>query len=187
MIVRTLTVVTLLLTAACAGESAAPTASAVRLNQSGYGATVNTELAALRRATAAFHNPSTAAAAGWGVAITGCMENGSAGAMGVHIGNPQLIDDDEVIIEQPELLMYEPGPNGTKRLVGVEYIIPYTRHPREATPPKLFGREFAQVDGSLVWGLHAWVWADNPAGMFEPWNPRVSCRHDATASRAHQH
>ena len=63
MIVRTLTVVTLLLTAACAGESAAPTASAVRLNQSGYGATVNTELAALRRATAAFHNPSTAAAA----------------------------------------------------------------------------------------------------------------------------
>jgi hypothetical protein len=23
--------------------------------------------------------------------------------------------------------------------------------------------------------MHAWVWQPNPAGMFEDWNPEVSC------------
>jgi hypothetical protein len=23
--------------------------------------------------------------------------------------------------------------------------------------------------------LHAWVWKNNPAGMFEDWNPTVTC------------
>jgi hypothetical protein len=23
--------------------------------------------------------------------------------------------------------------------------------------------------------LHAWIWQNNPAGMFEDWNPTVSC------------
>jgi hypothetical protein len=23
---------------------------------------------------------------------------------------------------------------------------------------------------------HVWLWAHNPAGMYEDWNPKVSCR-----------
>jgi hypothetical protein len=25
------------------------------------------------------------------------------------------------------------------------------------------------------WELHAWVWRHNPNGLFDDWNPRVSC------------
>ena len=25
------------------------------------------------------------------------------------------------------------------------------------------------------WSLHVWIWADNPSGMFSPWNPSISC------------
>lgn len=28
---------------------------------------------------------------------------------------------------------------------------------------------------STVFALHAWIWLDNPAGMFAETNPRVSC------------
>lgn len=27
------------------------------------------------------------------------------------------------------------------------------------------------------WLLHVWVWKHNPNGMFEDWNPNVSCEH----------
>lgn len=193
MTARILAMAALLICAACANDAAAPTqaASAARYNQSGLGTDVNTQLATLRKLTAAYHDPATAAKHGWTIPVTGCMANGDAGAMGEHVGNGAYIGDPTPRVEQPELLMYEPGPNGQRRLVGVEYIIPYDLYARDNTPPVLFGREFARVDGSLVWGLHVWVWAENPTGMFEPWNPKVSCRHAAPSSSGspnpHQH
>jgi hypothetical protein len=61
--------------------------------------------------------------------------------------------------------------------VAVEYIIPYTFVPRSAEPPVLFGQKFAQVDAFQLWGLHAWVWKENPSGIFASWNPTVTCAH----------
>ena len=29
--------------------------------------------------------------------------------------------------------------------------------------------------GPAFYLTHAWVWADNPAGMFADWNPEVRC------------
>ena len=29
--------------------------------------------------------------------------------------------------------------------------------------------------GPAFYLTHAWVWANNPAGMFADWNPKVSC------------
>lgn len=156
------------------------------LRQAGLGSAVDRDLAALRRATASFHDADAAAAAGWSAAITGCMAGGSAGAMGFHYGNVALIDG-TAEVERPELLLYEPTRNGGLRLVGVEYIIPYDFHPRDAAPPVLFGQEFVQVDSFGLWGLHAWVWAENPAGMFAPWNPRVSCEFAAAPSPSIHH
>ena len=96
------------------------------------------------------------------------------GAMGFHYGNVALIDG-VARVDQPELLLYEPEKNGKLRLVAVEYVIPYTAHARSAAPPVLFGQEFKQNDTFQLWGLHAWVWKENPAGMFASWNPQVSC------------
>src|SRR5438045_1657904 len=151
------------------------------------GADVNAELAALRRVTAAFHNFQSGSDAGWSAQITPCMTDpGGAGGMGFHYGNTALIDG-TASVEKPQLLLYEPEKNGRLRLVAVEYIIPYTFHARNAAPPVLFGQQFQQVDGAFqLWGLHAWVWKDNPSGIFATWNPNVDCAHaTATVSMSH--
>jgi hypothetical protein len=148
---------------------------------------VNKDLAALRRVTATFHNFKTASGAGWSAQITPCMTDpAGAGGMGFHYGNPALIDG-SARVEEPELLLYEPERNGRLRLVAVEYIIPYTLHSRDDTPPELFGgQKFKQNDTFQLWGLHAWVWKDNPSGMFADWNPRVTCEHtNSVSSMAH--
>jgi hypothetical protein len=144
---------------------------------------VNKDLAALRRVTAKFHNFKAAAAAGWAAQITPCMTDpAGAGGMGFHYGNPALIDG-TARVEEPELLLYEPQQNGRLRLVAVEYIIPYTAHSRDAEAPELFGgRKFKQNDTFQLWGLHAWVWKDNPSGVFADWNPRVTCEHTTSVS-----
>jgi hypothetical protein len=86
-------------------------------------------------------------------------------------------------VEEPELLLYEPEQNGRLRLVAVEYIIPYTAHSRAAAPPVLFGQPFKQNDVFQLWGLHAWVWRENPSGIFADWNPRVTCENTTSVSR----
>lgn len=181
----------ILLAAGCGREAAPPTGIDVpaepALNQSGLGAAVNTELSLLRRVTAVAHDTVAGAAAGWSAQITGCMALPGTGAMGYHYGNPTLIEDGVLRVDEPEVLLYEPMPGGGRRLVGVEYVILYRDWPRDAAPPELFGRPFAQVDVFGLWGLHAWVWAENPLGMFEPWNPRVSCDFAAGAPGPSRH
>lgn len=144
------------------------------------------DLATLRRVTASFHDFENASAAGWSAQITPCMTDpAGAGGMGFHYGNPALIDG-AARVDEPELLLYEPEGNGRLRLVAVEYIIPYTAHSRSATPPVLFGRAFKQNDTFQLWGLHAWVWKENPSGMFASWNPKVTCEHTtATSAMVH--
>jgi hypothetical protein len=166
------------LLAGCSGEaittenatSAGTQTQAIRESD----ADVNTDLATLRQVTASFHQFDKATAAGWSAKITGCMTDPTLGGMGFHYGNTALIDG-TARVDQPELLLYEPEKNGNLRLVAVEYIIPYAFHAREAAPPVLFGKPFVQNDVFQLWGLHAWVWENNPSGMFANWNPNVNC------------
>ena len=164
-----------------------PTESAARFNSptanASFGPDVNKDLATLRQATAAFQQFDKATAAGWSAPITGCMTDANgAGGMGFHYGNTKLING-SVSVDKPQLLLYEPEKNGRLRLVAVEYIIPYSFHGRGEAPPVLFGQEFKQNDTFKLWGLHAWVWKENPSGMFASWNPKVTCENatDATA------
>ena len=136
---------------------------------------VRRDLATLRRVTAPFHRFAKATEAGWSAKITPCMLNGAgAGAMGFHYGNTAYIDG-QVRVDQPELLIYEPQKNGRLRLVGVEYIVPLDAW-KSASPPRLFGQDFKVNDAFHVWALHAWVWRENPTGIFKDWNPDVSCK-----------
>lgn len=179
MIRHTAALAAILILAACGRESATPTAVAAAgaplISRAGDGASVHRDLAVLRQVTAAARDTIAAADAGWSAQITGCLAAPNEGAMGYHYGNGGYIEDGILRVDQPELLLYEPTKNGGRRLVGVEYVILYRDWPRDATPPVLFGQEFAKVDAFGLWGLHAWVWAENPRGMFAPWNPRVSC------------
>lgn len=136
------------------------------------GAQLNRQFAALRRATAPFHNFDKAVAAGWDAQLTDCLEQLPEGAQGYHYGNVALIDG-TVSLRQPELLLYEPQAGGHLRLVGVEYIVPLS----EPQPPPLFGHEFHANEAVGLWALHVWIWRHNPRGIFEDWNPKVSCKH----------
>lgn len=165
------------------GEPVAPALDAADARQAAahgsharpaHGPEVNRWLAQLRSATAKFHDIDAADAAGWDAQITGCMELPGTGGMGYHYGNADLIDGVPEAL-RPELLVYEPQKNGRKKLVAVEYIIPYTEHSKLAPAPSLHGVDFHRNDGFGLWVLHAWVWKHNPAGMFADWNPNVNC------------
>ena len=134
----------------------------------------DSQLAALRRATAAFHDIDVAMAAGWSEEITGCRES-SEGGMGYHFANFDVLLDAELDPLRPEAMLYEPRPNGDLRLVAVEYVIPEGFLPRTAEPPVVLGRELHFSEANLAWILHVWLWRHNPSGMFADWNPRVSC------------
>ena len=169
----------------CGGEptptETTPQLQAQRVAGAALSAAENQDLATLRRVTASFHDFDKAVAAGWSAQITPCMES-SEGGMGFHYGNAALIDG-TARVDQPELLLYEPEGNGKLRLVAVEYIIPYTAHSRDAPPPMLFGQPFIQNDVFQLWGLHAWVWKNNPSGIFANWNPQVNCANATAVSR----
>jgi hypothetical protein len=134
-------------------------------------------VAAVRNATARFHDIEATKAAGYLKQYPpGCAES-AEGAQGFHYLNEGLVDG-TVELLKPELVMYEPQPNGKLQLIGVDYVVPLTS---SATPPTLLGVEFARNEPLGVWALHIWSARPNPSGMFAAWNPKVSCRH---ASRA---
>ena len=172
------------LVSACGGDHI-PTAATARVQlpaaatlseeREGSHHSLARDLATLRHLTAPFHSFAVASAAGWGTQITGCMvDPGGAGGMGFHYGNTAYIDG-TAAVDKPQLLLYEPHEDGRLTLVAVEYIIPYSFHARSAAPPVLFGQQFQQVDSFGLWGLHVWLWKENPSGLFAPWNPRVTC------------
>lgn len=153
--------VTLALSAACSDEdSTAPKLPA--------------DVQALRTVLEPYTSLSKAKAEGYATAITDCMSNGDEGAMGVHWGNPALIDGATEAL-RPEALIYEPGANGEMSLVGVEFIVPFAVHPKTAAPPTLFGQQFKVNDVFGVWAMHVWTHRSNPSGLFASWNPRVHC------------
>jgi len=164
-------------------ESAASLQAPTAAELQAFGPSTSSDLAELRRVTASFHDFDAATHAGWSAPITDCMES-DLGGMGFHYGNTTLIDG-AVRVDQPELLLYEPEKHGKLRLVAVEYIVPLTAW-TSPKPPRLFGRDFKVNEQFQVWALHAWVWKENPSGIFADWNPRVNCKH-ATAVSTMQH
>ena len=145
------------------------------------------ELAPIRRATARFHSVEAALAAGYELGyvngsdvriITGCIAHPTAGAMGYHYFNKQLIDDLVVDVLKPEGLVYAPGPDGTLQLAAVEYVVPGagSNPPGVSEPPSVLGMDMRILVREVgFYTHHAWVWRHNPAGIFADWNPEVSC------------
>lgn len=136
------------------------------------------KLAPVRAATAAFHRPEAAEAAGWSLVpgLDYCFQNPGVGAMGFHYINTNLLDT-ELDAAQPEAMVYAPDANGKLKLAGVEYIVPAAAWDGEGHSelPALHGHSFHLNEALGVYVLHAWIWKHNPAGLFADWNPEVSC------------
>lgn len=145
------------------------------------------ELAQVRRVTARFHNLDAALDAGYELGwvngsgtriITGCVAHPTAGAMGYHYFNAELMADLTTDVLNPEVLVYAPGPDGQRKLVAVEWVVrgANSNPPGVTEPPIVLGMPMhILVPAVGFYIMHAWVWKPNPAGMFEDWNPEVSC------------
>jgi hypothetical protein len=133
----------------------------------------------LRRVTDQFHSISQAENVGY-AAFGPCFSDPTLGGMGFHWANQQLIGDSTVDANKPELLVYQPLPDGGRKLAAVEYIVFVDEwHAKgNVNPPSLFGQEF-HVNPTLLqkpfYLLHVWSWVPNPAGTFMDFNPTVSC------------
>ena len=101
------------------------------------------------------------------------------GAMGVHFVNLTVRGTPDPM--KPNVLIYEPvGKELT--LVAVEWLVPLTVDTKKR--PSLFGQAFmGPMEGHeplipkeyVHYDLHAWLFKDNPLGIFAPTNPNVNC------------
>ena len=142
------------------------------------------DLSTVRAATAHFQQIDAATAAGYGrfldAASIACIETPGVGVMGIHYVNGALVSNGVVDATTPEALVYQPIGNGKLRLVAVEYIVFYSMW-AGSSKPSLFGQDFKLIGTPNRYGipafyeLHAWVWQNNPSGMFKDWNPSGSC------------
>jgi hypothetical protein len=102
------------------------------------------------------------------------------GGMGVHFPNVTMRGPPDPM--KPNVLIYEP--DGKKlHLVAVEWFAPLT--PDTKVRPSLFGQPFlGPMEGHeplipkdfVHYDLHAWLFKDNPLGMFAPTNPNLTCK-----------
>lgn len=156
--------------AACGGASVASPSTPAAPHA---GHTMRTEdRVAAMRSSAGFQDVAVAEEAGYASSIEklGCFQSPAQGGMGVHYINEDLLDA-TVDITKPEALVYELDASGrVAGLVAHEYIVPVDAW-TSSKPPKLFGMDFHRHPTLPLWVLHTWLWKDNPAGIFEDWNP----------------
>ena len=167
------------------GDQNAPAVNEHRSHAAGLQA----DLAQVRSATARFHRVEEAVAAGYelgwvngsGVRIVaGCVSHPTAGAMGYHYFNAELMADNAVEALEPEVLVYAPDTDGGLELAAVEWVVrsAQSNPPGVSEAPSVLGMDMhilVPPPGPAFYLTHAWVWADNPAGMFADWNPEVRC------------
>ena len=131
------------------------------------------ELMALRKSLVKYERFERAIEDGFDTQLTGCMVMPPDGGMGFHYGKGSIIDaiPDPAA---PEVLLYQPLKGGKKRLVGVEFIVPFTAW-TEPEPPVLYGQVMRPNDVFGLWTLHVWLFKHNRNGLFADWNPAVRC------------
>ncbi|MDR7362274.1 hypothetical protein [Nocardioides marmoribigeumensis] len=141
----------------------------------------NATLAQLKKALRPFQDsPAAAEAAGYEPSTT-CVA-APMGGMGYHYVNLSLAMQPADPMH-PAVLVYVPGDDGRLALGAAEWfkVDEDQDLSTDGDRPALFGRDF---DGPMLghepgmpthYDLHAWLFQPNPKGVFQPWNPTVSC------------
>lgn len=142
-------------------------------------------LAQARKATVDFKDVNAALAAGYTKFpdLHGdCVAQPGQGGMGVHYVNGALLDE-KLDPLRPEFLVYGRTASGKHELVALEYVVfAPLWDALNPQPPVLFGHPFHLVRTPNRYGtpepfyeLHVWAWEHNPNGLFNDWNPNVTC------------
>ena len=135
----------------------------------------------VRESTRRFHDVNQAVAEGYQLAF-GCVSGPDDGAMGLHYVNMELVGDGVLDARRPEIVIYEPLPNGGRRLIGADFLVFVDAwHASNAGTPELMGQLFHLFESPNRFGLpafytlHVWAWKPNPTGAFVNWHSNVSC------------
>ena len=136
----------------------------------------------VREATERFKDPEVADGEGYKLAF-GCVSGPDSGAMGLHFVNMNLVGDPTLDPRHPEIVLYEPLPNGRLRLTGADFLVFADAwdalHPGE--PPQIMGQLLHLFEAPNRFGLppfytlHVWAWKESPTGTFVNWHANVSC------------
>jgi hypothetical protein len=136
---------------------------------------------AVRESTRRFHDVNQAKAEGY-LLMFGCVSGPDDGAMGLHYVNLQLVGDGVLDPARPEIVIYEPLPNGGRRLIGADFLVfSETWHAGNTATPQVMGQLMHLIDAPNRYGLpafytlHVWAWKPNPTGAFVNWHTDVSC------------
>jgi hypothetical protein len=135
----------------------------------------------VRESTRRFHDINRATAEGYQL-MFGCVSGPDDGAMGLHYVNMDLVGDGALDARRPEIVIYEPLPNGGRRLIGADYLVfAEAWHASNANTPELMGQLMHLIESPNRYGLpafytlHVWAWKSNANGAFVNWHPNVSC------------
>ena len=135
----------------------------------------------VRESTERFKDVSQAEREGY-VLQFGCVSGSDSGAMGLHYVNGDLVNRGVIDATRPQIVIYEPTPNGRPKLTGADYLVfAETWNAKHSSPPELMGQLFHLFDAPNRFGLpafytlHVWAWKENPNGAFVNWHPEVSC------------
>jgi hypothetical protein len=144
-----------------------------------------------------------------GMCVTAEMEghSASAGAMGIHFFRPDLlgITGVEPRVDgtgthtdflRPAVLVYEPQADGSLELVAVENLV-FAQSwyaAGHAAPPVFHGVPWDRMEDDPAtevdeahgfathYDRHVWIYRENPAGVFAPFNANVTCEHHRHAA-----
>jgi hypothetical protein len=152
------------------------------------------QLDAVRQGAEKYRDINAAIADGY-VQTTGVVPN-----MGAHFNNPDRIRDGAFDPSEPEILIYKRGKDGNWELTGTSFVLPRQLvgddHPdgfagaldnwhvhyalclgRTSGDRTASETECAKRGGTFIesygWMIHAWVFDENPMGVFSMWNPNV--------------
>ena len=139
-------------------------------SHSGLDPQTSKELQEAHAATAKYQNIENAFADGYGKDPVVTLPN-----MGYHFLNADLVSP-VFDVRKPAILVYNKKDNGNFELVAVEYAVPMSSLPLHVAPEGFTGSDDEWNENTLNtgwWTLHAWVWKNNPDGVFKPMNPSV--------------
>jgi len=94
--------------------------------------------------------------------------------MGWHYMKDRFVDG-RFDPTHPELLVYADDPcGGPRKLVAVEYAVPFSESPRHAPAGFVgFADQWDANQDFKLWTLHAWLFEYNTNGVFNPFNSRL--------------
>lgn len=129
------------------------------------------QIAEHRDSLAKYCDPSKALADGYRTAAE--YAQGDQGVIGTPFVNTGI---EELKPEKPQALLYDLREDGTYELLGVKWFRPTAR---VDSAPTLFGKTLAGPQEGEVpaipehYGLTAWLFRDNPEGLFARYNPAI--------------